>query len=105
MTKLTLNDVFNQWLNNKGLLKYLTENFNVAWKGSVDGSVLDLEYHGNRSGTKIVAPLLLKLVDENGISTHEKLNRLNSRLKNIENACYLKYNNYLCTPINICART
>ena len=25
------------------------------------------------------------VVDENGISTHEKLNRLNSRLKNIEN--------------------
>lgn len=66
--KPVLNDVFNQWLNGKGVLSFLTNNFDVPWKDYADGDILDLEYHGNRSGNKIIAPLVEKLLDENGIS-------------------------------------
>lgn len=68
MSKIVLNDVFNEWLNSKGILNVLTTNFEVPWKNAVDGSVLDLEYHGNHSGQKIIAPLVEKLITEDGIS-------------------------------------
>ena len=68
MSKVVLNDVFNEWLNSKGILNVLTSNFEVPWKGIVDGAVLDLEYHGNHSGQKIIAPLVEKLITEDGIS-------------------------------------
>lgn len=68
MSKIVLNDVFNEWLNSKGILNVLTNNFEVPWKGTVAGDVLDLEYHGNHSGQKIIAPLVEKLITEDGIS-------------------------------------
>ena len=68
MSKIVLNDVFSQWLNDKGIIKTLTDNYDVPWKNVVDGSILDLEYHGNRSGGKIIAPLVEKLITKDGIS-------------------------------------
>lgn len=68
MSKIVLNDVFSQWLNDKGIIKTLTDNYDVPWKNVVQGSVLDLEYHGNRSGGKIISPLVEKLITKDGIS-------------------------------------
>ena len=68
MSKIVLNDVFSQWLNDKGIIKTLTDNYDVPWKNVLDGSVLDLEYHGNRSGGKIISPLVEKLITKDGIS-------------------------------------
>lgn len=68
MSKIVLNDVFSQWINDKGIIKTLTDNYDVPWKNVVEGSVLDLEYHGNRSGGKIIAPLVEKLITKDGIS-------------------------------------
>ena len=67
MSKIVLNDVFKDWLTH-GIISHLTLNFNVPWKNSVDGSILDLEYHGNRSGNKIISPLVEKLITKDGIS-------------------------------------
>ena len=75
MSKIVLNDVFSQWLNDKGIIKTLTDNYDVPWKNIVDGSILDLEYHGNRSGGKIIAPLVEKLITKDGISD-ENTNKL-----------------------------
>ena len=68
MSKIVLNDVFSQWLNDKGIIKTLTDNYDVPWKNVVQGSILDLEYHGNRSGGKIISPLVEKLITKDGIS-------------------------------------
>lgn len=67
MSKIVLNDVFKDWLTH-GIISHLTLNFNVPWKNTVEGSILDLEYHGNRSGNKIISPLVEKLITKDGIS-------------------------------------
>ena len=72
MSKITLNMIKSDWLDN-GFIKCLTDNFNVPWKNIVDGGTLDLEYHGNHSGNKIISPLLENLIDENGISNDNTL--------------------------------
>ena len=67
MSKIVLNDVFKDWLTH-GIISHLTLNYNVPWKNTVEGSILDLEYHGNRSGNKIISPLVEKLITKDGIS-------------------------------------
>lgn len=58
-----LTDVYPDWLTN-GIFKQL-EQFDVPWKSYVDGSTLDLDYYGNRSGEKIISALLEKLLTDN----------------------------------------
>ena len=64
MSKIVLNDVFKDWLTH-GIISHLTLNFNVPWKNTVEGSILDLEYHGNHSGTKKISPLVEHLLVDN----------------------------------------
>ena len=68
MSNIVLNSVFNDWINGNGVVNCLTSNFDVPWKNFVDGDILDIEYHGNRSGNKIISPLLENFIDETGIS-------------------------------------
>lgn len=68
VTQVILNDLFSDWLTGGGFFSILSENTDVPWKSSVDGDILDLEYHGNRSGTKIIAPLLGRMIVNNEIS-------------------------------------
>lgn len=64
MDQLILNDVFPNWLTGEGIIATLTEHHPVPWKESIpDGSVLDLEYYGNHSGNKIVAPIMYRLIN------------------------------------------
>lgn len=67
MSKVTL-QIISDWLNGKGIMSVLTNNFDVPWSGTIDGQVLDDDYYGNRSGNKIVAPLVGKFLSEEGIS-------------------------------------
>ena len=66
-----LNDVFPDWYSGGGIFCYLHE-LDVPWKTedpAIPASqMLDLEYHGNKSGEKWVAPLVSKLLEllENG---------------------------------------
>lgn len=62
-----LTDVYEDWLTN-GVFKQL-EAFDVPWKTYVSGEVLDLDYYGNHSGSKLVSPLIHKLLTDTGLST------------------------------------
>lgn len=69
--KIKLNDVYADWLTN-GIFKQL-DSFDVPWKDHIDGSIIDLDYHGNRSGSKIISPLIYKLLDNNVLSDERQL--------------------------------
>ena len=59
-TKLSrLNDVFPGWLSGGGIFSTL-QMFPVPWKVENISSALDMEYHGNVSGDKIISPLAEK---------------------------------------------
>lgn len=84
MSKLTLG-LCSDWLNGKGILSCLTTNFDVPWKNVIDGQVLDDDYYGNRSGNKIVAPLVEKFLTPTGLPDENML-----RLARV---IYAKYGN------------
>ena len=84
MSKLTLG-IVSDWINGKGIMSVLTDNFDVPWADSIDGQTLDDDYYGNRSGNKIIAPLVQKFVNEDGI-TDDKMLRL-------ARVIYAKYGN------------
>lgn len=65
----------SDWLNGHGIMSILTANYTVPWAGVIDGQTLDDDYYGNRSGTKIIAPLAQKFLTEQGL-TDERLTRL-----------------------------
>lgn len=60
MNEKSLNEVYSDWLVN-GVFKQL-DAFDVPWKDFVDGSIIDMDYHGNKSGCKLVSPLVSKLL-------------------------------------------
>lgn len=43
--EITLKET-SDWLVTGGILKCLTDNFDVPWKTSIDGEDLDLDYYG-----------------------------------------------------------
>lgn len=61
-----LTDVYENWLTN-GIFKQL-EAFDIPWKTYVSGEVLDLDYYGNHSGSKLISPLVHKLLTNTGLS-------------------------------------
>lgn len=79
--KKSLIDVYPEWILN-GIFKQL-ENYNVPWKEFVDGNTLDLDYYGNRSGAKVISPLVEKLLVDGVLSTE--------RQAMIAQLCYQKY--------------
>lgn len=75
MKQISLNDVFPNWLANDGIISKLTELTNVPWKEDISGSDLDLDYHGNRSGNKLISPLVNSLLVNDELS-QENVSRL-----------------------------
>jgi hypothetical protein len=69
-TPKVLTDVYQDWFDN-GIFKQL-EVYDVPWKDYVDGSTLDLDYYGNRSGEKIVSSLIEKLMVDDVLSTERQ---------------------------------
>lgn len=60
-----LNDIYPRWLTGYGVLSYYLTKYNPAWAVGIDADgkiALDLEYHGNRSGDKLVSPLVDKML-------------------------------------------
>lgn len=55
-----LNNVFPDWVMGGGIFSVL-QDFPVPWKDSDIAWDLDLEYHGNFSGDKIISPLVEKI--------------------------------------------
>lgn len=65
-----LNEVFSI---NDGIFTYL-DTLNVPWSEDVTTTVLNMEYHGNHSGKKIVAPIIDSLLEDNVLSSDNKQN-------------------------------
>lgn len=70
-TAVKLNDVFTDWLTGAGIFSTL-QNFDVPWKAENISSQLDLEYHGNLSGDKIISPLVYKISNGETLTNTQK---------------------------------
>ena len=70
-TKPRLNDVFPEWLTGGGIFSTL-QTFPVPWKDENISAALDLEYHGNVSGDKIISPLVEKIKSGDTLTETEK---------------------------------
>lgn len=66
-----LNDVFPDWLAGGGIFSTL-QTFPVPWKNENISDALDLEYHGNVSGEKIISPLVEKICSGETLIDAEK---------------------------------
>lgn len=66
-----LNDVFPDWSTGGGIFSTL-QTFPVPWKNENISVALDMEYHGNISGEKIVSPLVEKIRDGDTLTETEK---------------------------------
>lgn len=70
-TKPRLNDVFPEWLSGGGIFSTLQE-FPVPWQDENISLALDMEYHGNVSGEKIISPLVEKIRSGDVLTDAEK---------------------------------
>lgn len=66
-----LNDVFPGWLSGGGIFSTL-QTLPVPWKDENISGALDLEYHGNVSGDKIISPLVEKIKSGDTLTETEK---------------------------------
>lgn len=72
MTKL--NDIFESPLTN-GIISALL-NFNYPWLDDNNIDYINLQYHGNHSGNKIISPLLDNMLKEDKFLTNEQVIQL-----------------------------
>ena len=82
MAKIMLKQT-SDFLNGKGIISVITRNHDVPWKNLVNPLDLDLDYYLNKSGSKVITPLLENFITNKGISD-ENMNRIAS-------LCYTKY--------------
>lgn len=73
---IKLIDVFPDWLIGGGIFAIMAESVVLPWSEIIDGASLDVEYFGNRSGSKPVAPLVYKLLDDSGELSEENRAKL-----------------------------
>lgn len=73
--KIRLNDIYSSWTSNgffTQLYNYLTsQSITKEWLPSASTTPLDLQYHGNHSGDKLISSLVYKLykIDEEEIQS------------------------------------
>lgn len=58
-----LRDAFPDWKIGNGIFDALEEVADLPWEGYTESLYLDLDYFGNHSGSKMVAPLVMQMVD------------------------------------------
>lgn len=71
MVTLTLNDVYPEWIT-KGIFSYFNA-LEVPWKNDITENELDINYHGFRSGHKIVGSLIENFLENNVVSEKNKI--------------------------------
>lgn len=69
---MKLNDVFPDWLTGAGIFSTL-QTLAVPWVDENISQYLDLEYHGNVSGDKIISPLVYKSLTDGELSDNMRL--------------------------------
>lgn len=70
-----LEEVFPDAIIGKGIFSFLDKTA-VPWKGDVESSFLDLQYHVNRSGEKIISPILQKFLKTEDQLSDESLQKI-----------------------------
>lgn len=80
--KMKINEVFTNWMTGGGIMKAL-DSTAVSWANQNIGQSLDLQYHGNHSGQKTVAPLISTLAGGMALD--------NSKIANIATMLYNIY--------------
>lgn len=72
MKKRKLNEVFTEWADGEGgifyFLNVVTGTNAVPWKNENISDDLDILYHGNKSGDKIISPVVDKVIPENDLT-------------------------------------
>lgn len=74
----TLNDVYYSWLTS-GIFSDL-QNFDIPWKDKNINHDLDIAYHGNHSGDKIVSVIIDKMLNSDGTISQDNRNKIASAL-------------------------
>ena len=74
----TLNDVYANWITS-GIFTDL-QNYDVPWKDKSINHDLDIAYHGNHSGDKIVSAIIDKLLSDDGTISPESRNNIASAI-------------------------
>lgn len=70
---MKLNEVFTGWLSGDGIFTRLSRlPTPPAWNDAVQGSALDLLYHGNHSGAKTVSVLVDALTENDAVTDASK---------------------------------
>lgn len=68
---MRINDVFPDWLTGGGIFSAL-QTKNVPWVDENISDVLDILYHGNISGDKLISPLVSKLSNDEELTLLER---------------------------------
>lgn len=76
MTQLTLNDVSPNWAMRGGIFTKLDAYTAIPWANKNIGEYLDMEYYGNISGGKLVAPLIDNMLNGAPALTESMTNKL-----------------------------
>lgn len=76
-----ISEVFDKWMLGQGIFDKLMSLAVMPWASdtNVTAELLDLEYFGNRSGSKFCAPLVKYFIDENGVipdASREKIAKI-----------------------------
>ena len=58
-----LREAFPDWKIGDGIFDALEEVGVMPWNGLADSEALNLDYFGNHSGAKFVAPVVMHLID------------------------------------------
>ena len=59
-----LREAFPDWKSGSGIFSSLAEVGEVPWADDAESEILDIEYFGNRSGGKFVAPVIINLLGD-----------------------------------------
>ena len=74
----TLNEAYSNWLTS-GIFTDL-QNYEVPWKAKNINHELDMAYHGNHSGDKIVSVLVDRFLNDDGIISEENRSKIASAM-------------------------
>lgn len=71
MIKIRMNDIFNPF-SGDGIFSYLARLPSISLPWDVEPTALDLQYHGNHSGLKLVSPLVRGMMNNNRLTETNK---------------------------------
>lgn len=66
-----LREAFPDWKIGYGIFEALEQVATMPWNGQADSESLDIEYFGNHSGGKFVAPVVMHMIDSESLELTE----------------------------------